>query len=203
MHDFWPEGRRYTTQENQQSLSSRAGLEAAWRQQVVLEGLALRCDPAHNLTVQLGDTVGVIPREECALGIREGTTRDIAILTCVGRAVSFVVTGFENGVPQLSRRLAQERALAQLLQCQPGDILPRHRHPPGALRRFRGHRLRRPLPAAPKDHLHLPHPPPQLSLPTGTGDFLPWCRQVDARAGAGAAVPQGAAGHLVGERQPL
>ena len=60
MHDFWPEGRRYTTQENQQSLSSRAGLEAAWRQQVVLEGLALRCDPAHNLTVQLGDT-GLIP----------------------------------------------------------------------------------------------------------------------------------------------
>ena len=115
MHDFWPEGRRYTTLENQQFLASRAGLEAAWRQQIISEGLALRCDPAHNLTVQLGDTVGVIPREECALGIREGTTRDIAILTCVGKAVSFVVTGFANGVPQLSRRLAQERALAQLL----------------------------------------------------------------------------------------
>ena len=93
MHDFWPEGRQYATQENQHFLSSRAGLEAAWRQQIILEGLALRCDPAHNLTVQLGDTVGVIPREECALGIREGSTRDIAILTCVGKAVSFVVTG--------------------------------------------------------------------------------------------------------------
>lgn len=135
MHDFWPEGRRYATQENQHFLSSRAGLEAAWRQQIILEGLALRCDPTHALTVQLGDTVGVIPREECALGIREGTTRDIAILTCVGRAVSFVITGFENGVPQLSRRLAQERALAQLLQCQPGDILPAtvtHLEPYGA-----------------------------------------------------------------------
>ena len=113
MHDFWPEGRQYATQENQHFLSSRAGLEAAWRQQIILEGLALRCDPTHALTVQLGDTVGVIPREECALGIREGSTRDIAILTCVGKAVSFVVTGFANGVPQLSRRLAQERALAQ------------------------------------------------------------------------------------------
>ena len=135
MHDFWPEGRRYTTLENQQFLASRAGLEAAWRQQIISEGLALRCDPAHNMTVQLGDTVGVIPREECALGIREGTTRDIAILTCVGKAVSFVVTGFANGVPQLSRRLAQERALAQLLQCQPGDILPAtvtHLEPYGA-----------------------------------------------------------------------
>ena len=119
MHDFWPEGRRYATQENQHFLSSRAGLEAAWRQQIILEGLALRCDPTHALTVQLGDTVGVIPREECALGIREGSTRDIAILTCVGKAVSFVVTSFANGVPQLSRRLAQERALAQLLQCPP------------------------------------------------------------------------------------
>ena len=135
MHDFWPEGRRYATQENQHFLSSRAGLEAAWRQQIILEGLALRCDPTHALTVQLGDTVGVIPREECALGIREGSTRDIAILTCVGKAVSFVVTGFANGVPQLSRRLAQERALAQLLQCQPGDILPAtvtHLEPYGA-----------------------------------------------------------------------
>lgn len=135
MHDFWPEGRRYATQENQHFLSSRAGLEAAWRQQIILEGLALRCDPTHALTVQLGDTVGVIPREECALGIREGSTRDIAILTCVGKAVSFVVTGFANGVPQLSRRLAQERALAQLLQCQLGDILPAtvtHLEPYGA-----------------------------------------------------------------------
>ena len=135
MHDFWPEGRRYATQENQHFLSSRAGLEAAWRQQIILEGLALRCDPTHALTVQLGDPVGVIPREECALGIREGSTRDIAILTCVGKAVSFVVTGFANGVPQLSRRLAQERALAQLLQCQLGDILPAtvtHLEPYGA-----------------------------------------------------------------------
>ena len=60
MHDFWPEGRRYATQENQHFLSSRAGLEAAWRQQIILEGLALRCDPTHALTVQLGDT-GLIP----------------------------------------------------------------------------------------------------------------------------------------------
>ena len=51
MHDFWPEGRRYTTLENQQFLASRAGLEAAWRQQVVLEGLALRCDWASERAV--------------------------------------------------------------------------------------------------------------------------------------------------------
>lgn len=135
MSKFWPEGRLQDTQENQQFLSSRAGLETAWRQQVILEGLALRCTPAHDLITQLGDTIGVIPREECALGIREGTTRDIAILTCVGKPVHVIITGFVNGVPQLSRRLAQEQALSQLLQRTPGDIIPAtvtHLEPYGA-----------------------------------------------------------------------
>lgn len=135
MTKIWPEGRLLHTEENQQLLSCQAGLESAWRQQIILEGLALRCDPDHNLTVQLGDIQGIIPRDECAIGIREGRTRDIAILTCVGRPISFLITGFENGVPQLSRRLAQELALTELLQHQPGDILPAtvtHLEPYGA-----------------------------------------------------------------------
>lgn len=135
MSKFWPEGRLQDTLENQQLISSQAGLEAAWRQQIPLEGLALRCDPAHNLTVRLGDTIGVIPREECALGIREGTTRDIAILTCVGKPVRVLITDFVDGIPQLSRRLAQEQALSHLLQRKSGDILPAtvtHLEPYGA-----------------------------------------------------------------------
>lgn len=135
MTKIWPEGRLLNTEENQQIISSRAGLENAWRQQFILEGIALRCDQEHHLTIQLGSMTGVMPREECAIGIREGSTRDIAILTCVGKAVSFVITGFENGVPQLSRRLAQKLTLTQLLQMQPGDILPAtvtHLEPYGA-----------------------------------------------------------------------
>lgn len=65
-----------------------------------------------------------------------GHSRDIAILTCVGKPTSFVITGFEDGVPQLSRRRAQELALEQLLKdAVPGDILPAtvtHLEPYGA-----------------------------------------------------------------------
>ena len=135
MTKLWPEGRLIDTEDNRQALLNRAALEAAWRRQTILEGIAVRCDPEHQLYIQCGDFHGIIPREECALGIREGTTRDIAILTCVGKPTSFVITGFEGGTPQLSRRRAQELALEQLLQAVPGDILPAtvtHLEPYGA-----------------------------------------------------------------------
>ena len=135
MTKLWPEGRLIDTEENRQALLSRAALENAWRRQTILEGIAVRCDPEHQLYIECGEFRGVIPREECARGIREGTTRDIAILTCVGKPTSFVITGFADGVPQLSRRRAQELALDQLLQAVPGDILPAtvtHLEPYGA-----------------------------------------------------------------------
>ena len=53
------------------------------------------CDTAHNLTVQVGEWFGIIPREEAALGIESGKTRDIAILSRVGKPVSFVVDEIE------------------------------------------------------------------------------------------------------------
>ena len=52
-------------------------------EKTVLEGLAQLCDEAHNLLVSVGPFTGVIPREEAALGIAEGTTREIAILSRV------------------------------------------------------------------------------------------------------------------------
>mgnify|MGYP000193708404 CR=1 FL=1 len=70
---------------------------------------------------------GTIPREEAALGIREGTAREIAILSRVGKPISFTVTGVAEGAPPqltLSRRRAQELALAELLRCPPGTVLP-------------------------------------------------------------------------------
>lgn len=135
MTKLWPEGRLIDTEENRQALLSHAALENAWRRQTILEGIAVRCDPEHQLYIECGEFRGIIPREECARGIREGTTRDIAILTCVGKPTSFVITGFDGGVPQLSRRRAQELALEQLLQARPGDILPAvvtHLEPYGA-----------------------------------------------------------------------
>ena len=122
LQDFAPEGSRI--QKSQTLLSTPAGLQTAIEGQTILEGIAVSCDRAHNLAVDLGGLRGVIPRTECALGVADGKTREIAILSRVGKPVCFVVTGMEDGVLQLSRRRAQEQALGFLLSRQPGEVLP-------------------------------------------------------------------------------
>ena len=98
-------------------------------QETILEGTALLCDENHDLLVRLGPFTGRIPREETARGIREGTTRDIAILARVGKPVSFTVTELIeiDGQlrPLLSRRRAQELALRTMLETWvPGQVVP-------------------------------------------------------------------------------
>ena len=46
----------------------------------VLEAVVLMCDAAHNLIVDLGCMRGIIPRNEGAIGIEDGRTRDIALI---------------------------------------------------------------------------------------------------------------------------
>lgn len=90
----------------------------------ILEATAVRCDAQHNLIVHLDGMTGIIPREECALGIDTGQTREIAILSRVGKPVCFQVQRIENNVAYLSRRAAQQKALQHLLtEHHPGDII--------------------------------------------------------------------------------
>jgi small subunit ribosomal protein S1 len=94
----------------------------------VLEGRVALCDAAHNLHIDLPCMKGIIPREEGAIGIADGTTRDIALISRVGKAVCFTVMGFENtadGVRAvLSRRLAQEACRAQYFTAhRTGDVI--------------------------------------------------------------------------------
>lgn len=125
---YLPEGRLLHTPDNRASLSSLPALARAMDRETVLEGRAALCTPDHALTVTLGPFTGVIPREETALGIREGTAREIAILSRVGKPVAFTVTGLEDSGGQptllLSRRRAQELALAALLDTPAGTVLP-------------------------------------------------------------------------------
>ena len=125
---FLPEGRLLHTPENEAACASRDGLRRAMEEETVLEGVAQLCDGAHNLLVSVGPFTGFLPREEAALGIAEGTTREIAILSRVGKPVCFQITALEEseGVlrPRLSRRRAQELALARLLALPVGTILP-------------------------------------------------------------------------------
>lgn len=126
---FYPEGQLLNTAENRNACATAEALAIAMARQTVLEGIALLCDERHDLTVQVGPFLGRIPREETALGITEGSTRDIAILSRVGKPVSFTVIGLEgeNGtlVPLLSRRQAQEMALDHILnRWENGQIVP-------------------------------------------------------------------------------
>lgn len=119
-----PEGRLLFTEENQLACAGPDRLREAMEQSKILEGAALLCSPEHDLTVQVGEFTGTIPRSEAALGIAEGTTREIAILSRVGKPVCFTVISLENGI-LLSRRRAQERALDHIMDTRrPGDVIP-------------------------------------------------------------------------------
>lgn len=86
---------------------------------------AVRCDTQHNLIVALNGLQGIMPHEECALGIDTGQTREIAILSRVGKPVCFKILKIEGTTAYLSRRAAQQEVLEHMLfahRC--GDIIP-------------------------------------------------------------------------------
>ena len=128
--EFKPEGFLLDTPENAAALSGPAAIRSAMERGTILEAKALVCDGNHNLLVDLGPMRGIIPREECAVGIAEGAVRDIAIISRVNKPVCFVVTGLETDaygspVARLSRRIAQEQCRSRYLNAlRPGDILP-------------------------------------------------------------------------------
>lgn len=126
---FYPEGYLLETLENTAALQSPAVLAEALQSRKILEARALLCDSGHNLVVDLPCMKGIIPREEGAMGIREGTVRDIAILSRVNRPVCFIVqsiTADSDGKPLavLSRRGAQELCMAGWVRrLTPGDVI--------------------------------------------------------------------------------
>ena len=130
MTDYLPEGKRIRTARNLEYLSSPGGIREAMERGEILEARAILCDCSHNLTVDLGCMRGFIPREEGAVGIREGAVRDIAVISRVGKPVSFLVSevvtdaeGRELAI--LSRARAQRRCIDNYLTTlRPGDIIP-------------------------------------------------------------------------------
>ena len=129
MTGYYPEGRLMNTVENLSAMQSLSQLNEAYHDGRILEARAVVCDSSHNLLVDLGAIKGIIPREEGAIGIREGTVRDIAVISRVNRPVCFVITDFrrnESGktVAILSRRLAQERCMKEYISgLVPGDVI--------------------------------------------------------------------------------
>ena len=104
-------------------------LEKARATNRILEAKAVMCDNEHNLIVDLGEIKGVIPREEAAIGIRDGSVKDIAVLSRVNKQICFkvndIMTMQGRTVARLSRVSAQQDALDYMLATyRKGDVIP-------------------------------------------------------------------------------
>ncbi len=124
---YYPEG---TNSSLVKRFASLRELKEAADGGAVYEAPVLMCDSAHNLILDLGCCRGVIPRTEGALGILEGTVRDIALISKVNRCVCYQVKGFHrNGrgtlTPVLSRRSVQLACKKEYISALAvGDIIP-------------------------------------------------------------------------------
>ena len=129
MKDYYPEGILSERQENRKNLSASSAIFQSLQNGTILEAPVVMCDSEHNMTVDLGCMKGIIPRDEGAIGIREGVTRDIALISRVGRPVCFVVEEIKTDASGrnyalLSRAKAQQRCLEYVFSnFTPGDII--------------------------------------------------------------------------------
>ncbi len=130
MNKYLPEGLNYCTPENKYMISSASALAEAAAGGKILEARAAVCTEAHDLIIDMPAMKGIIPREEGAVGISDGTTRDIALITKVNKPVCFKVMYIktsENGekIAYLSRRAAEEECLSEYIgKLCAGDIIP-------------------------------------------------------------------------------
>lgn len=129
MRCFVPEGVLMDTAKNRAAIADVEALRAAALRQDVLEARAVLCDSEHDLHIDLPCMEGVIPHEEGAIGIEDGSVRDIALLSRVGKPVCFTVQDIvvgPNGCPTalLSRRKAQLLCREQFLsKLRIGDVV--------------------------------------------------------------------------------
>ena len=124
---YFPEGSLINFKENSDAFSNSDSIKMAIKSEKILEGIAIRCDENHNLIVAVGNNlIGIIPRTEGAIGIAEGLTKDIALISKVGKPVCFVISSFdENSKLILSRKRAQELCYENFIsKLTPGDVIP-------------------------------------------------------------------------------
>lgn len=126
---YRPEGSLIASAENRETVSSLSLLERARHTGKILEGRAVMCDSSHNLIVDFCGIQGIIPREEAAIGIADGSVRDIAIITRVNKPVCFKITDVAKRSDgqiflTMSRRAAQEECRRYILsRRKKGDII--------------------------------------------------------------------------------
>ena len=121
---YKPEGQtqctyQYSTQE----------LYSAQKYGKILEGRVRLCTKDHNLILDLGGAIGEIPKNEAVYELFGAKTKDIAIISRVGKPVCFKVTDMytdADGNPhaRLSRKEAQKECYEQYIKTlSAGDII--------------------------------------------------------------------------------
>lgn len=121
---YKPEGSFFRTVENQKYISSSEGLAEAMENGAILEARVAVCDSAHNLIIDLPCGRGIIPRTEGAIGIEDGSTRDIALISRVNKTVCFKVIAIDGNNITLSRKAAQEECMENYInKLTSGEII--------------------------------------------------------------------------------
>jgi small subunit ribosomal protein S1 len=129
MQIYKPEGQMISAPSNQAILSSPSALHEAYLMGTIVEARAIICDKDHNLRVDLGCMYGIVPHDEGAIGIDDGTVRDIALISRVNKPVMFKIMGFQKDgndreYAVLSRRVVQQECLDNYIsKLKPGDVI--------------------------------------------------------------------------------
>lgn len=122
---YVPEG----SSSNERKFESIKEIKDAISSGEIVEGKVVLCDKDHNLHIDLGVIRGIIPRCEGALGIEDGTVRDIALISKVNKPVMFKIIAIktdEYGVNYalLSRRIVQLECMRDYVsKLSAGDII--------------------------------------------------------------------------------
>lgn len=128
MNKYLPEG-MMTHAKGGKDTYSLGEIKAAHKSGKILESLVTLCDSEHNLHVNLGCMKGIIPRIHGALGIEDGSVRDIALISRVNKSVCFKIIGFENDAGEtraiLSRRDVQQECKNEYIaSLEQGQVIP-------------------------------------------------------------------------------
>lgn len=126
--NYPPEGYIINRLENSSALSDLTKIEDAIAGGTVFEAKADMCTSNHEIIINLPCIKAIMPREEVCIGIREGKTKDIAVISRVGKPVCFKVIDIRyiNGekLAIVSRRAVQEDCMRDyLLKLQGGEVI--------------------------------------------------------------------------------
>ncbi len=125
---YKPEGHLIGTAENKEYISSLQGLERATLTGKILEAPVLLCDSKMRLHVDLYGIKGIMEKDEVVYSPTGEPTKDIAVITRVGKPICFKIIALEKQgdktVARLSRRAAQMECYHNYISSLcPGDII--------------------------------------------------------------------------------